>query len=83
MPSWELFAAQPIKYRNAVMPPAIRARIAIEAGTTLGWERHVGLNGIIIGLDHFGSSAPGKTIYDKLGLSVQNIVNQAMKLQRS
>jgi len=80
MPSWELFAAQPLAYRNEVLPPAVRARISIEAGTPLGWERHVGRDGVIIGVPRFVASAPGKIIYDRLGLTAQNVVDRAMKL---
>jgi len=80
LPSWELFAAQPVEYRNAVLPPNIRARISIEAGTPLGWERYVGLDGIAIGLSRFGASAPGKVIYEKLGLTAQHMVDEALKL---
>jgi transketolase len=80
LPSWELFDAQPVEYRNAVLPPDIRARISIEAGTPLGWERYVGLDGIAIGLSRFGASAPGKVIYEKLGLTAQHMVDEALKL---
>ena len=80
LPSWELFDAQPVEYRNAVLPPNIRARISIEAGTPLGWERYVGLDGIAIGLSRFGASAPGKVIYEKLGLTAQHMVDEALKL---
>jgi transketolase len=80
LPSWELFDAQPVEYRDAVLPPNIRARISIEAGTPLGWERYVGLDGIAIGLSRFGASAPGKVIYEKLGLTAQHMVDEALKL---
>jgi len=80
LPSWELFDAQPAEYRNMVLPPNIRARISIEAAMPLGWERYVGLDGIAIGLSRFGVSAPGKVIYDKLGLTAQRVVDEALKL---
>jgi transketolase len=80
LPSWELFDAQPAEYRNTVLPPNIRARISIEAAMPLGWERYVGLDGIAIGLSRFGVSAPGKVIYDKLGLTAQHMVDEALKL---
>src|SRR5579862_196424 len=60
MPSWELFAEQDPVYRDTVLPPRIVARVAVEAAATLGWERHVGMNGAIIGMHSFGASAPGK-----------------------
>lgn len=83
MPSWELFDAQPLEYRNKVLPPAIRMRISIEAGTPLGWERYVGLDGITIGIPRFGASAPGPVIYEKMGLTSQRLVREALKLVHS
>ncbi|MBA7604580.1 Transketolase [subsurface metagenome] len=80
MPSWELFDAQPLDYRNTVLPPKIRTRISIEAGTPLGWERYIGLDGVAIGISRFGASAPGSIIYEKLGLTVQHVVDEALKL---
>ena len=80
LPSWELFDAQPEAYRNKVLPPEIRARISIEAGTTIGWERYIGLDGIAIGLDRFGASAPEKVLYENLGLTAQHIAMQAQRL---
>jgi len=80
MPSWELFDAQPADYHNEVLPLGIKARISIEAGIPLGWERYVGLNGAIIGLPRFGASAPGKVLYDKLGMTAQHVVDEALRL---
>ncbi|MFC2017831.1 transketolase [Chloroflexota bacterium] len=80
LPSWELFEAQPEAYRNDVLPPAITARISIEAGSTLGWERYVSPDGKAIGIDRFGASAPGGVIYEKLGLTVQRVIEEALKL---
>jgi len=80
LPSWELFDAQPEEYRNTVLPPDIRARISIEAGASLGWERYVGLDGIAIGLSRFGASAPGNVIYEKLNLTAQHVVDEVIKL---
>lgn len=80
LPSWELFDAQPAEYRNAVLPPSIRARISIEAGTPVGWEKYVGLDGVVIGLSRFGASAPGKMVYEKLGLTAQHVVDEALRL---
>lgn len=82
MPSWELFAAQPDVYRNTVLPPHIKARVSIEAGVTLGWERHIGDNGKAIGLNRFGASAPYKTIYEKLGLTAEAVSHAALSLIR-
>ncbi|MFO8101620.1 MAG: transketolase [Dehalococcoidia bacterium] len=80
LPSWELFEAQPKDYRNEVLPPEIRARVSIEAGTPLGWERYVGMDGIIIGVPRFGASAPMKVIYEKLGLTSQQVVDAVTSL---
>ncbi|MGB2826991.1 MAG: transketolase C-terminal domain-containing protein, partial [Dehalococcoidales bacterium] len=82
LPSWELFDAQPVEYRSTVLPESIKARIAIEAGSPLGWERYVGDNGVIIGIPHFGSSAPGKVLYEKLGLTAQRVADEAANLLR-
>lgn len=80
LPSWELFDAQPEDYRNQVLPPGIRARVAIEAASPLGWEHYVGLDGITIGVSRFGASAPGEVIYEKLGLTARNVANKAQEL---
>ncbi|HEX6384084.1 MAG TPA: transketolase [Anaerolineae bacterium] len=80
MPSWELFAAQPADYQQAVLPPHVKARVAIEAGVTLGWERYVGMEGIAIGLNRFGASAPYETIYEKLGITAEAMADAARKL---
>jgi transketolase len=80
MPSWELFEAQPKEYRDAVLPPSIRARLAVEAGVTQGWQKYVGLDGDVIGLDRFGASAPFNVIFEKLGFTVDNVVVRARKL---
>ncbi|MFH1719209.1 MAG: transketolase [Planctomycetota bacterium] len=80
LPSWELFDVQPQAYRDKVLLPNIRTRVSIEAGTTLGWERYVGLDGIAIGVDRFGASAPEKAIYENLGLTVQRVTEEAERL---
>jgi transketolase len=83
MPSWELFAAQDRHYQEQVLPPQVKARLAVEAGAVLGWERYVGLDGAVIGLERFGESAPGPTVMDKLGFNVDNVVKQALKLVKN
>jgi transketolase len=80
MPSWEVFAEQDPAYRQSVLPPALKARLAIEAGATLGWERWVGDGGAVIGVDRFGASAPGGRVLAEYGLNVDNVVNRAMDL---
>ena len=77
MPSWELFAAQPAAYRNAVLPPLVRARMSVEAASPFGWERHVGPTGAIIGVDHFGASAPGPVVMAHYGFTVEHLVSTA------
>jgi len=79
-PSWELFAKQDQVYRDSVLPPAVKARISVEAGVTLGWQRWVGQHGLSIGVDRYGASAPYQTIYQKYGLTVENIVEQVLGL---
>jgi len=79
-PSWELFAAQPAAYRRAVLPPEVTARISIEAGGPQGWERWVGERGVVMGIDHFGASAPYKELYTRFGLTAEAVVRQARKL---
>jgi transketolase len=80
MPSWELFDAQPQEYRDEILPSSIRARLAIEAGVTQGWHKYVGEKGVVIGLDHFGASAPAKVLFEKFGYSVENVVARALSL---
>jgi transketolase len=77
MPSWELFDAQPQSYRDAVLPPSVRARVSIEAASPFGWERYVGLEGAIIGVNHFGASAPGPTVMREFGFTPEHIVETA------
>ncbi|MBC7259366.1 MAG: transketolase [Chloroflexi bacterium] len=77
MPSWELFEQQPEDYRESVLPRAVRARVSVEAGVPLGWERYVGENGAIVGLGRFGASAPGPVVYAKLGFTMENVADHA------
>ncbi len=79
-PSWELFSQQDQDYQDTVFPPSVTARISVEAGVTLGWERWVGSSGRSIGVDMYGSSAPYQTIYENYGLTVENIVMQSLEL---
>ncbi|HLW51531.1 MAG TPA: transketolase [Candidatus Angelobacter sp.] len=80
MPCWEAFDAQPLDYREQVLPSNIRARVAVEAGATLAWSHYVGLDGAVVGIDRFGASAPYQTLYAKLGVTAQAVVNAARKL---
>lgn len=79
-PSWELFAAQPKEYRDEVLPPEVKARVAVEAGSTFGWERWVGSDGIVVGIDRFGASAPGEQVMEKLGITPASVAAAARSL---
>jgi transketolase len=81
MPSWELFEMQPREYRDAVLPPTIPARLAIEAAATQGWCRYVGERGDVIGVDRFGASAPGPVVMSEYGFTVANVVARALALR--
>jgi transketolase len=80
MPSWELFERQPPEYREEVLPPSGPARLAIEAGVSLGWKRYVGDRGDSVSLDRYGASAPGEKVLEELGFSVDNVVRRARGL---
>ncbi|MCA9954643.1 MAG: transketolase [Anaerolineales bacterium] len=82
MPSWELFAAQDAAYQESVLPKVITARVSIEAGVTLGWERYLGFEGKAIGLNRYGASAPYKAIYQNLGITAEAMVEAALSLLR-
>ena len=73
MPCRELFEAQPTSYREEVLPSRIRRRVAVEAGATLGWKAHVGLDGAVVGLERFGASAPSPVLYRELGLTPEAV----------
>ena len=79
MPSQELFDAQDEDYRSALLPPGVPV-VAIEAGVSFGWERYTGGDGVVIGLDRFGASAPGAVVAEKLGFTVDRIVEAAIKV---
>jgi transketolase len=80
MPSWEIFEKQDEVYKNFVLPQNIGARISVEAGVTLGWERYVGFKGASIGIDRFGASAPGETVLEKLGVTPEKVANETLEL---
>ena len=80
MPSWELFAAESAEYRESVLPSAVTARLAVEAGRAIGWERWVGPRGDIVSVDRYGASAPGEVVLRELGFSVENVVRRAKAL---
>jgi transketolase len=80
MPCWELFEAQLPEYRDEVLPPSVRARISVEAGVALGWERWVGDQGTSVSIERFGASAPGTTVLEKLGMTPENVAAHAAAL---
>jgi transketolase len=82
MPSWELFAEQPESYRDELLPPAISARLAIEAGSPFGWREYVGDRGDVLGIERFGASAPGTVLFEKYGFTPENIAARAEALLR-
>jgi len=80
IPSWQLFDEQDQAYKDSVLPPDVTARVAVEAGVTLGWHKFTGTQGRVIGIDRFGASAPAATVFEKLGLTVDNVVKTAEEL---
>jgi len=82
MPCWKLFEKQSQQYKNSVLPPTLKARIAIEAATEQGWYKYIGDSGIFIGMSSFGASAPAKICFEKFGITVENVISAAKKLCR-
>lgn len=82
MPSWELFDKQDQSYKDEVFPPAIRKRLAIEAGVTFGWYKYVGLDGVVMGIDRFGESAPLDAVMKHFGFTTENLVAKATELAK-
>src|SRR5262245_23707883 len=80
MPSWEIFDHQTQEYRDSVLPPAVKARVAVEQASTFGWERYVGSNGHVIGMKTFGASAPLKALQEKFGFEPERVVASAKEL---
>lgn len=80
MPSWYLFQQQDPEYRDAVIPPDVPARISVEAGATLGWERWIGPRGIAVGIDRFGASAPYQDLFRKFGFTPEMLADRARAL---
>jgi transketolase len=80
MPSWDIFESQPQSYRDEVLPPKVKARLAVEQGSVLGWDRYVGPEGRVIGMKTFGASAPLKELQRKFGFEPERIVSAAKEL---
>jgi transketolase len=77
LPSWELFEAQPAEYRATVLPPDVTARVAVEAGVEMGWQKYIGCHGRFVGMTSFGVSAPAETAYKHFGITTAKVVAQA------
>jgi transketolase len=82
LPCWELFERQEPGYRAAVLPPTVTARLSVEAGVTLGWDRWVGSAGAMLGIDHFGASAPGATVLAKYGFTIERVAEIGRRVVR-
>jgi transketolase len=82
LPCWERFDAQDATYRESGLPAAVRKRVTIEAGVSMGWERYAGDEGAVIGIDHFGASAPAGTIFKEFGFTVDRVADVARRVVR-
>jgi transketolase len=80
MPSWELFEKQPKSYKDSVLPPKVKTRVAIEAGVEMGWHKYIGDKGIFIGMSSFGASAPAKVCFEKFGITAEAVIAAAKKV---
>jgi transketolase len=80
MPCWEIFRGQPAEYQDRVLPPAVRARLAVEAASPFGWREWVGDAGEVIGVESYGASAPAKDILLRYGFTVDNVVARARRM---
>jgi transketolase len=80
MPSWDIFEHQTPEYRDSVLPPAVKARVAVEQASAFGWERYVGSSGHVIGMRTFGASAPLKALQEKFGFEPDRVTAAAKEL---
>jgi len=80
LPCWELFDAQDKAYRDSVLPPSLTARVAVEAGVSMGWERYVGLQGAVVGMRSFGASGPAPELFKKFGITAENVAETAQRV---
>ncbi|MFW9863510.1 MAG: transketolase C-terminal domain-containing protein, partial [Candidatus Thorarchaeota archaeon] len=79
-PSWELFEEQSEAYRNSILPPEVKARLAVEAGRSQGWARWVGDKGAVMAVETFGASAPNEIVFEKYGFTVENVIKHVREL---
>jgi hypothetical protein len=82
LPCWAAFERQDQAYRDSVIPPSVRRRVTNEAGATIGWDRYAGDQGAMLGIDHFGASAPAGTIFEKLGFTAERVADVARRVVR-
>jgi transketolase len=80
MPAWDIFEQQPQAYRDSVLPPVVKARVAVEQASTFGWERYVGSEGAVVGMETFGASAPLKALQKRFGFEPDNVVEVAKRV---
>jgi transketolase len=80
VPGWEIFCEQTTEYQESVIPKSVRKRVTVEAASTLGWERFAGLDGIMIGIDRFGASAPAAELMKNFGFTTANVCAAALRL---
>jgi transketolase len=83
MPSWKLFEALPPAERDAVLPPSVHARLAVELGVSQGWDRYIGARGDMLGIERFGASAPAEKLLQEYGFTVDNVCARALALLAS
>jgi transketolase len=83
MPSWELFAAQPGSYRDTVLPPSVRVRVAVEAGGPMGWSRWTTDDGAMVGMEGFGASAPGERLFQEFKLTPDHVAQTVRRLMHA
>jgi transketolase len=83
MPSWELFEGLPQTERDAVLPPTVKARLAVELGAAQGWHRYVGDGGEVLSIEHFGASAPAETLLREYGFTAEHVCARATALLQS
>ena len=76
MPCWKLFDEQSADYRESVLPAAVAKRVAVEAGIKMGWEKYIGTDGVFVGMEGFGASAPAEELYEHFGITAANIVSK-------
>lgn len=83
MPCWELFEQQPKQYKESVLPSSVRARVGIEAGVRLGWDKWLGTEGKFVGVEKFGISGPAKEVFEEFGINAENVIKSAKESMKA